>query len=275
MGRIGPGSLQLRCTTANLPSETLPIATKLNALLDRLEEGFERERRFSADLAHELRTPLAELRSVCEVALKWPDNASNAAAVGEALQITREMEGTVTALLSLVRVQAGLQKPQDDDVNVCELLNSAWAPLKEAATGKQLQVDQRIDPLDNVVTDRGMFSQVIRNVFANAVQHAPVGGQLRIEASSTGDRVAVSVGNTNASLETADIPHLCESFWRKDSARTDSQSVGLGLAIAKEYCDQLGISFELKLAEPTWFSATLKFPSQTRIPQTVPPTSVG
>jgi two-component system sensor histidine kinase QseC len=261
---IGPTTLRLRCTSTNLPAEIQPIATKLNALLDRLQEAFYRERRFSGDVAHELRTPLAELRSLCEVTLKWPDDRANASAVIETLQITKQMEATVDSLLSLIRVQAGIQVPQTQDVDASQLVDNAWAALKESAHGKELRIEQRSNGSHHVQTDRLMLSQIIGNLLRNAVQHAPVGGELVIETLSQNNEVTVAVGNTNTALKLEDIRHLRESFWRKDSSRCDQMSTGLGLAIADEYCRCLGVKLDLALTKDDWFQAVLKVPTQRR-----------
>jgi two-component system sensor histidine kinase QseC len=99
---IHASSLQLRFPTDNIPVELLPIAQRLNDLLARLEASFAREQRFSADVAHELRTPIAELRTLAEVALKWPDDV-NQAALKEALNIALQMESVATGLMALAR----------------------------------------------------------------------------------------------------------------------------------------------------------------------------
>ncbi|HSV13949.1 MAG TPA: sensor histidine kinase N-terminal domain-containing protein, partial [Tepidisphaeraceae bacterium] len=99
--RVGPEALDIRFPLESIPEELAPISRKLNELLDRLRAAFHRERRFSADVAHELRTPIAELRSLCEVSLRWPGDAQAATeSFNEALSIARQMEATVATLLA-------------------------------------------------------------------------------------------------------------------------------------------------------------------------------
>ena len=98
---VNADSLATRFPSDGLPGELAPISGRLNDLLARLEQAFERERQFGADLAHELRTPIAELRSLAEVALKWPD-AREATTDRETLAIALQMEGIVTRLLALL-----------------------------------------------------------------------------------------------------------------------------------------------------------------------------
>ena len=252
--QIGPTTLQLRCPVAGLPHEIRPITEKVNNLLDRLEEAFVRERRFSADVAHELRTPLAELRSLCEVSLRWPDSSA-AETVGESLAIAKQMEETVSSLLSLVRIQAGVQAPRIEEVDLIETIKEVWKPLEPAAEKKRLKVEHRLGWSIVLRTDRGIFTQALRNLLANAVEHTSPDGSVVIETLPTKKGATVRIRNTNVSLAAEDIAHLCEPFWRKDSARTDHSSSGLGLTIVDEYCRAIGAHLELKLVDRTWFEA--------------------
>jgi signal transduction histidine kinase len=253
---IGPATLHMRCRTGGLPDEVRPISEKLNNLLDRLQQAFFRERRFSADVAHELRTPLAELRLLCEVSLRWPDQGATDA-VREALAIARQMEETVVSLLSLVRIQAGVDVPQSQAFELTQLVQEIWKPFAQEAEAKQLKVEHHWETPITVRTDRGIFAAATRNLFANAVRHAPKGGGVLIEIAPAGKGATVLIGNTSDSLTADDLPHLCEPFWRKDSARTDRLSTGLGLTIVDEYCRAIGACLDFKLPRDAWFEASV------------------
>ncbi len=259
VSRLGPATLQNRFSTDRLPLEIQPIVAKLNALLDRLQEAFIREKRFSSNVAHELRTPLAELRSLCDVTLKWPENGAGASAIAEAQLIGRQMEGSVDSLLSLMRVQLGMQELQIGTIDLGEIIHDAWASSAAMAIARQLRVEQKIGPCNRVRTDPRMLFQIFRNLFQNAVQHAPCGGEILIETFNENETVVARFSNTNASLSDADLTHLCEPFWRKDSARTDHGCAGLGLSIVKEYCNCLGISVNFTLPKPSRFQVSLTF----------------
>ena len=111
---IDSHSLATRFSVSDLPEELRPIAIRLNDLLGRIEDSFERERRFSADLAHELRTPLAELRSLVECSLRWPETR-DPDEHHEILAISGQMEGIVSHLLALARGEQGEVKVVGDD----------------------------------------------------------------------------------------------------------------------------------------------------------------
>ncbi|HSV15189.1 MAG TPA: ATP-binding protein, partial [Tepidisphaeraceae bacterium] len=108
-----------------------------------------------------------------------------------------------------------------------------------------------------LLTDRTMLSVVLRNLLINAVEYAPPGGRVRIETSNRGGDIELRIGNTNATLGDADLPHLFEPFWRKDPARTGGVHAGLGLALVATYCNALGIEIETSLTSPDWFEVRL------------------
>ncbi len=125
-------------TVADAPTELVPMIRHLDGLLARLHESFARERAFSANLAHELRTPLAELRAVTDVALKWPeDSASWLSSCEEIRAIGMQMETVVVNLLALARHEAGQLPVQSSKVCLRELAVGCWSPLIAAAAGRR------------------------------------------------------------------------------------------------------------------------------------------
>jgi signal transduction histidine kinase len=125
---ITADSLQKRFPVDSMPEELQPIAARLNGLLRRLENSFERERRFSADLAHELRTPLAELRTQAEVELAWPESGETEKH-RQTLDIALQMEAMVTRLLELARCENGNISLQVEEILLAPLVEEVWRPL--------------------------------------------------------------------------------------------------------------------------------------------------
>jgi two-component system sensor histidine kinase QseC len=246
-GEIDARSLDLRFHTGNLPAELLPIATRLNDLLERLGAAFERERRFSADVAHELRTPIAELRALAEVALQFPDAASSPRHFQDVLGAALQMEKLVTTLLTLARCQAGRQPVSLETVPIGRALAEAWAPLAEKARRKNLKVTPgSLDAL--VTTDRLMLGSILGNLLANAVEYAPPGGAVLWEVGTEGGGLEVVVSNTNDGLAPEDLERAFEPFWRKDAARSDGQHGGLGLSLVAAFAQLIGAEVRLVLA---------------------------
>src|SRR5262249_9793902 len=118
---IGSESLATRFPVTGVPAELVPIGHRLNDLLARLDSAFERERRFTAAVTHELRTPIAELRSACDVALRWPEESR--ASLAEAHEVSIQMGRLVEALLELRRGETGSLSIDLERVDPAELLD--------------------------------------------------------------------------------------------------------------------------------------------------------
>jgi len=250
-GAIDADSLQLRFPAEKLPGELLPIAQRLNELLARLEASFARERQFSADVAHELRTPIAELRSLAEVSLKWPDDPAGAeASLKEALAISLQMEAIATGLLALARCEARLTNIRPERIPLAELLRETSQSFEAKAGEKQLALQLEVPAENCWWTDRVLLRSIIHNLLANAVEYGEAGSAVRVEAGRNGAGDTLRISNLNRELAPDDLPHLFERFWRKDTARSSSTHAGLGLAVAKAYSQALGLELEAVLERP-------------------------
>ena len=250
-GGIDAQSLQLRFPVHHLPTELLPIAQRLNDLLARLEASFARERRFSADAAHELRTPIAELRSLAEVALKWPeDHAAAQNSIEEALAIALQMEAIATGLLALARCESGLTNKKSEPVALAELLRETAQPLREKSRAKQLDLTIDVPPDACWFTDRAGLRLILSNLLSNAVAYGEPGTPIKVVTSANGAGDFLRVSNRNRDLTPEDLPHLFERFWRKDRARSSGEHSGLGLAVTRAYSESLGLKLEARLERP-------------------------
>ena len=264
--RIGPDSLDgVRFPGADrLPAELLPIGLRLNDLLDRLSAAFARERRFSAAVAHELRTPLAELRSACDVALRWPDDpATVTAALADARDVAVQMSAMVATLLSLARQQAGADPPAHlEPVRLSVAVPAAWPGLAAAAAERHLGVDLDVDGDAVVSADPRLLAAVLRNLLGNAVAYAPAGGRICVRTTAAGDgRWSLRVGNACVGLTAVDLPRMFEPFWRADAARTaDGGRVGLGLSLVQAYCGAMAATVAAELVGDGRLEVTVTFP---------------
>ena len=234
--RIDVGSLAARFPGDGLPAELRPIAGRLNDLLARLETSFERERRFSADLAHELRTPLAELRSLAECALKWPE-ARDPDADRDTLAIALQMEALVTQLLALARGERGQLAVQSELVELAPFVAAAWRPFAARATARGLQIEIAV-AASSPLADPVLLRSILANLFDNAVDYTPAGGEIVVTGSAEGK---LRLANTVASnLAPEDVAKLFDRFWRKEAARTGGEHAGLGLNLARTFAAAMG-----------------------------------
>jgi len=245
---IDASSLQLRFPTENLPAELLPIATRLNDLLARLEGSFARERRFSADVAHELRTPIAELRALAEVALKWPeDRQATQHALQDALAIALQMETVATGLMALARCEGDLLTVRPERVAIPAFIQEVLTPLTAKAGGKQLDITLDLPKEACWYTDAAALRCIVANLLTNAIDYSPAASPIRVRLCENGAGEELSIINQNVYLAPEDLPHLFERFWRKDPARSSQLQSGLGLALAKAYAQSLGMKLQAEL----------------------------
>lgn len=251
---IHAAELSARFPIDGLPAELRPISERLNELLARLESAFERERAFSANAAHELRTPVAELRTLAEVALKWPEsNAETLQAFGDARAIAEQMEGIVTGFSTIARCESGAEPVQREPVALEPLLQKAWRPFAGPAASKALTLRMNIPDSVVVESDPALLGIIFANLFSNAVEYAPTGGEILVSSTVTGDATTtLRVANTVADLTEADVAHVFDRFWRKTAARTSQNRTGLGLSICRALAGVLGVSLHAELEAGTF-----------------------
>jgi two-component system sensor histidine kinase QseC len=237
--RITADSLGTRFSTDALPGELEPIGRRLNDLLGRLETSFERERRFSADLAHELRTPLAELRSLAELAVKWPD-ARAAETDRDVLAIATQMESIVTRLLAMVRSEHGRMPIAREDVDLDAVLKNAWQPLVSRATERHVRATWQVPPELVVSADPVLLRSIASNLLQNAVDYSPAGGDVTVAARTTDTGFELQIRNQAPGLSANHVEKLFDRFWRRDAARADGDHAGLGLSLARSFARAMG-----------------------------------
>ncbi len=240
-------ALDHRFSETDLPAELRPITRRLNDLLARIQEAFSRERRFTSNVAHELRTPIAELRTMAEVALACPRNASQPTVeLEETLAIARQMQALVESLLSLARAESFPAAVHMQDENLESIIRASLRPFEGAARESNIQIDCQIAP-GEITTDRAILEPLLRNLFSNAVQYSPPNSAISVHAQIRDRQPYIAITNAAPNLEPADLPRFAEPFWRKDSARTDSTHAGLGFPLALAYALMLSLEIQPSL----------------------------
>lgn len=243
-------SLQLRFPAGSLPTELRPICRRLNELLARLEASFERERRFSADVAHELRTPIAELRTLAEVALKWPDDSgATRSALQDALAVALQMESIATGLLALARCEGGQLLVRLEPVFLRPLIKELSQSLSDQVRAKQITLSVVVPGDASWLADPTLLRAILTNLLSNAAQYCPAGGSIRLTVERSGERGRLLVSNTTEDLGVDDLPHLFERFWRKDPSRSSPEHCGLGLALTKAYAEALAMELRAEMTD--------------------------
>ena len=239
---IREDSLTTRIAAEHVPAEVVQIKNRLNELLSRLQASFNRERQFNADVAHELRTPLAGLRSTIEVTLsRTRDNDEYKRVFSDCQAIVVNMQTMVNNLLVLARLDAQQISFHTERIRLAELVNSCWRAFSDKALERQIRFDNSIEPELTCESDRQNLSIVLSNILENAVEYADEGGQIRTIACSKNNTVEVSISNTGCQLTTEQAPQVFDCFWRGNLSRSDTGThCGLGLALVQRLVRALG-----------------------------------
>ena len=242
-GEIDLKRLPVHLETGEAPAELRPMVEKLNELLDRVHVSLLRERRFTRDVAHELRTPVAELKSMAELAQRWEDQTGPAAFAGVG-EIATEMEGLVSALTLLNRLDAGSVTPVTSEESLMPLVRPILERKASAVSAAALQVEMPAGA-DAVTwrTDPVLWKIAAGNLIENAISYSPRGSTIRITLTEA----EFTVSNPAPELTEADLSQMTDAFWRKNDARSDLSHSGLGLSIVASIARTLGTDFRMGL----------------------------
>ncbi len=240
--------------------EIAGVARTLNSMVGDLKEAFERERRFTSNVAHELRTPITEMRSVAEVALKYGTglDEQDRRNYEDILGSAKEMQKTVVNLLTLARCDSGYLQPKKTNVEIAPLVDSIWKELSKAAETKRIKSSHDLPPDLAVFTDAELLKLILQNLFCNAVVHSAEDGVIEWNANTNNGEFAFSISNSVKGVSSDDLSHIFEPFWRKDEARTSGDGhSGLGLSLVKTLSDMLDFSVDAQLSAPSLLTMTI------------------
>jgi signal transduction histidine kinase len=234
---IGKDNLSKRVELSDAPPELTVVALRLNELLDRLQVTMIRERRFTADVAHELRTPLAGIAVLLDVcATRRRTTEEYERTLDKCQRIVRAMHAMVESLMTIARADAGQLPVSISPVPLAALVRDCWLTFETAAAAKDLKATFDIDPDLIAQTDPEKLRMVMNNLFDNAVSHANTGGWLRIEAHPLGPTsVELRISNSGSILNDAQAARVFDRFWQGDPARRHTGvHCGLGLSLCRE-----------------------------------------
>jgi signal transduction histidine kinase len=264
--------------------ELKQLADTFDAMLARLDAAFAAQRQFVADASHELRNPLAIIRTNVDVALADPhadpDDLRHAITVVK--RASDRMARLVDDMLDLARRQEPTfeHEPVDLGAAVAEASDDFMVP----AAARNIVLDRAIAPGVIVTGDREALKRAVANLLENAVRLAPAGSRIRLATGSEGNQAWIAVADEGPGIALDDQPHVFDRFWRADKARSRSDGgTGLGLAIVRQIAEShggqvrlhskvgVGSSFMISLPiEPSTLEAV---PRQDAVPALSPSTS--
>ncbi len=246
IGSIMPDELAAALAISNCPLELQPVVERLNGLLVRLKHAFDRERGFSADVAHELRTPLAGLRSTIEVTLTRERTAPEyESALNECLDVASAMQVMIENLLTLARLDSGEFEVVPEDVELGPIVAAALAPQRHAFAARNIDVQWDAEENIALESDSSLLHIVARNLLDNALAYTNDGGWVRIVARGNGANAVLRVSNSGCRITADQANSVFERFWRADASRTGTGThCGLGLSLVKKIVTTLGGTVE-------------------------------
>ena len=234
--RITSTNLRERIGSEGYPLELASLAGTFNKMLERLEESFDRISRFSADIAHDLRTPVNNIRGEAEVALARSRTVDEYRDVLESsLEEAVRLSELIGDLLFLARAESPLTELHRVNVNIDELLNSVRDYYEASATaaGISLVVSNGAEPL-NAELDRSLMLRAVSNLVSNAIAHTPPGGTETLTHTSENAAIRIEVSDTGVGIPAEALPKVFDRFFRVDPSRSkNSGGTGLGLAIVQ------------------------------------------
>jgi heavy metal sensor kinase len=249
--QITAESLAERLPVDNAEDEFGRLATVFNDTLSRLQDAFERLRRFTADASHELRTPLTAMRSVGEVALR---NTRDASAyrdvIGSMLEEVDRLTRLVESLLTLTRADSGKIHLAPEALDLGVLAGSVIDQLRVLADEKQQELTLQAPVAVHAMGDPALVRHALTNVIHNAIKYTPNGGAISVELKASLGQAVIEVRDSGPGIPGAHRDRIFDRFYRVDASRSREEGgVGLGLAIARWAIEANGGRIELASGE--------------------------
>jgi two-component system heavy metal sensor histidine kinase CusS len=259
---IRSSTLNERVGTAGLPAELSLLASTFNDTLDRLEDAFARLARFSSDIAHELRTPINNVRGEVEVALSKARSPEEYREVlGSALEECLRLSRMIDSLLFLARAEHPETQIRREPLDVASELSAVREFYEAAASEAGVSLDLGVSPGVCALLDRTLFQRAVGNLIENSLAHTRSGGHIRLEAVRHNGTLRVSVADDGCGIPAEHLPRVFDRFHRVDAARSQNGGgTGLGLAIVKSVATLHGGDPRIESSPGKGTCVTLSFP---------------
>jgi heavy metal sensor kinase len=233
--QISAERLNQRLPVVNPDDELGSLAETLNHMIERLERSFAEMQRFTADAAHELRTPLAVIRNEAEVALRLPRSGDEYCQVLEnLLEETERLSNLADQLLFLCRHDAGLAPQVRTHMALDDLLRDVVGNMQVVAHEKDVTLTLAENPACPLMADHRQLRRVFYNLIDNAIKYTHAAGRVTVNNRVTAEEVTIEVSDSGAGIPPEHLPRIFDRFYRVDPSRDgDGNGAGLGLAICQ------------------------------------------
>jgi two-component system, OmpR family, heavy metal sensor histidine kinase CusS len=258
LGRIGPDQLKQRIGSTGWPRELQPLAIAFDQMLKRLDDSFTRLSQFSADLAHELRTPIANMLGEAQVALTRDRNAAEyretiESTVAECERLSRIVDN----LLFVARVDAAREPIARKRFDARAALEKIVAFYQAVADDHHVTI--RCSGDGQIYADPDLFERAVGNLLDNALRFTPEHGSIRVAVSKHNSDFEVTVSDNGCGIAAEHLPRVFDRFYRAESSRS-SDGAGLGLALVRSIVELHGGSATIESNVGQGTTVTLTFP---------------
>jgi two-component system heavy metal sensor histidine kinase CusS len=255
--RIRPSHLNERVTPAGWPRELQPLAVAFDEMLARLENSFTRLSQFSADLAHELRTPVANILGEAQVALTRDRSADEFRETIESTVAECErLSGIVDNLLFVARADAATEPIERQNFEARDVAEKIAAFYGAAAEDRHIEIECAGHA--QIFADPVLFERALSNLIDNALRFTPDGGKIKIDIAAHDGHTEIAVIDSGSGIAPEHLPHVFDRFYRADASRS-STGTGLGLALVKSIVDLHGGSVKIQSEIDCGTSVVLSF----------------
>jgi two-component system, OmpR family, heavy metal sensor histidine kinase CusS len=235
--RLRPNRMDERLVIRQTDDELDRLSATVNQFLDRIAVYLSQSNNLLANSAHELRTPLAAIRSSIEVAVgghRTPQEYQEL--LSEVIGECASLERLVNQLLLLAETDSELIRAHSEQVNLSSLVMRCAEMFSAVAEARQIDLVSAVDPNLSVMGFGNHLRQVINNLLDNAIKFTPAGGTVRVSLFRDGGSIILRVADTGGGIPAADLPHIFERFFRGDRSRQrieQTTGTGLGLSICQ------------------------------------------
>lgn len=242
VGRVDPAAPTLEIDRQAVPLELQPVVATTDRLLERVRGELERQRQLTADVAHDLRTPVAGVRTLMDVCLQRDRSSEEyRAALEKSRGALRQLSLLLDDVLTLSRLEAGVDRPAPASVAMQEVVASATEAVEPLAAARNVHVRIDGDRAAVLPIDRAMLTKLLTNLLANAIEHSPTGGLVDVSVATENGTLQVAVADEGPGIPADLRDRIFERFVRGDAARTNADGHhGLGLPIAAGLARALG-----------------------------------
>lgn len=231
---INIGNLSCRLPVSNTGDELQRLAETCNQMLARLQDAVDRINRFTADASHELRSPVALIRTAAEYALRNPKiDAESRETFREIVAESVEAGALLEDMLTLARADAGFGAPALEPLELSEMVQEAGDRMRPLADGKAQSLTVTTAGSAWINGDRASVRRLLSILLDNAIKYTPARGRIRMELATTNSQASLTVRDNGIGIPAELLPRIFDRFERADPSRGETSGAGLGLAIAK------------------------------------------